>query len=115
MGQRCAFENFPVCLGGEGIEILISAAVQSCVRSPNDPAKIAECFFIDLVILEQLRVVAKIPKKGVEFPESSFGAVQPSGEESAFERFGFQYDKSELYEWLLWMPLVASPIHAYKE
>ncbi len=68
MQHNRAFECLPVCLGGEGIEILITASVQSCIRGPDDPAKIAECFFIDLVILEELRVVAKIPKKPVEFP-----------------------------------------------
>jgi hypothetical protein len=94
---------------------LVRASVQCCIRGPDDPAKIAERFFIDLVILKELRVIAKISKKGVKFPESSLGAVQPPGEEPGFEGFGFQNHKSDLYEWLLRMPLVASPIHANKK
>jgi hypothetical protein len=80
MGQRCAFKGLPVCFGGEGIEVLVRASVQGCIRGPDDPAKFAERSFINLVILEELRVVTKISKKGIEFPESSFGAVQPPGE-----------------------------------
>jgi hypothetical protein len=112
VGQRCAIECLPVCLGGEGIEVLVRASVQSCIRGPDDPAKFRERFFIDLVILEELRVVAKISQKPVEFPESSFRAVQPTGEEPGFKRFGFQNCKADLYEGLLRMPSVASPIHA---
>jgi hypothetical protein len=89
--------------------------IQGCIRGPDDPAKIAERFFIDLVILEELRVITKVSKKAVEFPKSSFGAVQPSGEEPGFERFGFQNNKADLHEGLLRMPSVASPIHANKE
>jgi len=82
---------------------LVRSPVQSCIRGPDNPTKIAECFFIDLVIFEQLRVVAKIAKKPIEFPESYFGAIQPSGEEAGFEGFRFQNNNSDLYEWLLWM------------
>ena len=88
---------------GEGIQVLVRSPVQSCIRGSDDAAKIAETFFIDLVIFEKLCVVAKIPKKPVEFPESSFGAIQPSGEEAGFEGFRFQNNNSDLYEWLLWM------------
>ena len=80
MGQRGTFECLPVRLRGKGIEVLVRASVQSCTGGPDDPAKFTERFFIDLIILEELRVVAKILKKPIEFPESSFGAVQPSGE-----------------------------------
>jgi hypothetical protein len=104
VGQRCAIECLPVCLGGEGIEVLVRASVQSCIRGPDDPAKFRESFFIDLVILEELRVVAEVSQKPVEFPEGSFGAVQPSGEEAGFEGLGFQNHKSDHYEWLLRMP-----------
>jgi hypothetical protein len=75
----------------------------------------AKRLFIDLVLLEELRVIAKISKKPIEFPESPFGAVQPSGEDPGFKRLGLQNYKSELYEWPLWMPSVASPIHANKK
>src|SRR5260370_16917070 len=101
--------------GGEGMEVLVRVCLQSCIRGPDGPAKFRESFFIDLVILEELRVVAKITEKPVEFPEGSFGAVQSSGEESGFERFGFQNHKSDLYEWFLRMPPVVSPIHTNKE
>jgi len=94
---------------------LVRATGHSCTGGPDDPTKFAKRFFIDLITLEELRVVAKIPKKPIEFVESSFGAVQPSGEESGFESFGFQNDKSDFYEWLLQMPPVGSPIHANKE
>jgi len=55
---------------GEGIQVLVRSPVQSCIRGPDNPTKIAQCFFIDLVIFEQLRVVAKIAKKPIEFPIS---------------------------------------------
>jgi len=100
---------------GEGIEVLVSASVQSYIGGSDDPAKISQGLFIDLVILEELRVVAKISKKPVELPESSFGAIQSSGEKPAFERLRFQNHKANLYEWLLRMPSVVSPIHANKK
>jgi hypothetical protein len=75
VGQRCAFECLPVCLGGEGIEVLVRASIQSYIRGSDHSPKIAERFFIDLVILEELRVIAKIPKKGIEFPEGSLCAI----------------------------------------
>src|SRR5258708_19643704 len=46
--------------------ILVGATVQSCIRGPDDSAKLAKCFFIDLVIHEELRVVAKVSKKPIE-------------------------------------------------
>jgi hypothetical protein len=115
MGQRCAVECLPVRLGGKGLEVLIGTPVEGRTRGPDDSAKIRESFFIDLVIFEELGVVTKISKKPVEFPESSFGAVQPAREKPGFERSGFQNCKSDLYERLLRMPSVARPIHADKE
>jgi len=94
---------------------LVRASAQSGIRGPDDPAKIAERFFIDLVILEELRVIAKISKKPVEFPEGPLSAIQSPSEGSSFEGLGFQNAEPDFYEWLLWMPPVASPIHADEE
>jgi len=80
VGHRGAIECLPVRFGGEGIEVLVRATVQSCIRGSDDSAKFAKRFFIDLIILEELCVITKILKKPVEFPESSFGAVQSPGE-----------------------------------
>src|SRR5713226_8798760 len=85
------------------------------MRGPDDSAKIGESFFIDLVIFEELRVVAKISKKPIEFPESSFRAVQPPRQGPGFERFRFQNNKADLYEWLLRMPSVVCLFHSNKE
>jgi hypothetical protein len=37
-------------------------------------------FFIDAVILEELRVVAKISEKPVQLPKCPLRAVEPAGE-----------------------------------
>src|SRR5258708_9763043 len=95
--------------------ILVGATVQSCIRGPDDSAKLAKCFFIDLVIHEELRVVAKVSKKPIELPESSFRAVQPPRQDPGFEGFRLQNHKLDLYEGFLWMPSIASPIHANKK
>jgi hypothetical protein len=52
VSQRCAIEQLPVCFGGEGIEVLVRPPVQGCIRGSDDPTKIGERFFIDLVIFE---------------------------------------------------------------
>jgi hypothetical protein len=64
---------------------LKTTTVQSGIGSSDDPAEIGESFFIYLVILEELCVVSKISEKPVEFPEGSFGAIQPRGKWPAFK------------------------------
>ena len=60
-------------------------SVEVGIGGPDDSAKIQKRFFIDLITLEEFRVIAKISKKPVEFPERSFSAVQPPGEGKCFK------------------------------
>jgi hypothetical protein len=57
---------------------LIATSLECRIRGPNDSAEIEESLFVDAVISKELGVVAKITEKPVEFPESSFRAVQPT-------------------------------------
>src|SRR5260370_7454193 len=70
---------------------------------------------MQLVTLGRWRVVVKIYKEPMQFPESSFGGVQPPRQEPGFERLRFQNHKLHLHEWFLRMPSVASPIHPNKK
>jgi hypothetical protein len=104
LSQGTTVEYLPICFGGKSIEVLVGTAVHGGTGSPDDPAEVCERFFIHLVIFKQLGVVAKITEKRIQFPQSSFGAVQPPGEKAGFEGLRFQNDKPDLYEGLLWMP-----------
>ena len=70
----------PTRCGSEGLEILESSAHQGDVRGPNDPAKVYECLFIDLILCEEFLVVAEIAQEPIELPERAFGAVEPARE-----------------------------------
>jgi len=80
LSQGTAIESLPIRLRGEGFEVLIGTAVHGRIGGPNDSTEIEEGFFIDAVVLEELRVVSKISEKPVKSPERSFRAVQPAGE-----------------------------------
>jgi hypothetical protein len=69
LSQGTAIESLPIRLRGEGLEVLIGTAVHGRIGGPNNSAQIEEGFFIDAVILEELRVVSKISKKPVESPQ----------------------------------------------
>jgi len=94
---------------------LIAAAVQDRVGGPNDSAQIEEGFFIDAVILEKLRVVAKILEKPVQLPKCSLRTVEPAKKRASFETFGFQNSELEFYKRLLRMPPVPCSFHTNKE
>ena len=80
MSQGPTIEGLPIRLGREGFEVLIGTSAQGDIGRPNDSTEIEEGLFIDAVILEELRVVAKVSEKPVEFRKGSFRAVQPAGE-----------------------------------
>ena len=44
----------------------------------HDSAQIHQIFFVDLVKSEQIRVVAKVVEKPVEFPKRAFSTVKTS-------------------------------------
>jgi hypothetical protein len=80
MSQGTTIERLPICLRGEGFKVLIGTSVEGDIGRPNDSTEIEEGFFINAVILEELRVVSKISEKPVEPPQRFFRAVQPAGE-----------------------------------
>lgn len=51
--------------------------VEVRIRGPDNSAEIAERFLVHLVIFEELRVIAKISEKPIEFLEGSLRAIQP--------------------------------------
>jgi hypothetical protein len=115
MSQGIAIESLPIRLGGESFEVLIAASVQSCVGSPKDPPEIEESLFLDAVIFQELRVVAKVSEKPIESPQSFLRAVQTTRERASFKGLRFQNRELEFYEGLVWMPPVPCSLHANKE
>src|SRR5271170_3441565 len=79
---------------GKSVEILVGAAIEGDERGSNDSPKIQERFHIHLILSEQFRVIAKVPKKPIEFPKRSLGAVQPPGEGMCCEGFRLKDDKA---------------------
>src|ERR1700690_1984680 len=85
------------------------------MRDPNHTAKVQQGFFIHLILAEQVGVIAEITEKPVQFPERSFGAIQPTGEWSPRKWFGLEDDKSHGQERLLRMPAVGRGIDSNQE
>jgi len=115
LSQGRTIESFPVCFRGERFEVLIGTPVQCRIRGPNDSAETKESLVIDAVILKELCVVSKISEKPVEFPKSSFCAVESATDGAALEGLGFQDQKLDLHKRFLRMPPIARPLHANKK
>jgi hypothetical protein len=84
-------------------------------RSANDAAKVQKRLLVHLVAAKEFIVIAKVTQEPTELPESSFAAVQPSGEAPCGERCGLLNHEAEEQEWLLGMPAVRSTVHAHQE
>ena len=108
-------EFFPVGCGSKGFKILKGMAIQGCVCGSHDAAEIDQGFLIHLILAERLHVVAEIAQEPIELPKGPFGRVEPAGEGSALERFGFEHHESNLQESLLRMPAVGGPFDANQE
>jgi len=74
-----------------------------------------ESLLIDLVLTEQVGVVAKISEKPAELPQGPFRAIQPACERASCERLWFQDNKSNQPEWFLPMPAIGSPLDTDEE
>jgi hypothetical protein len=61
-------EFLPRGFGSEGFEVLKGSAVAAYLRSAQDPTQIDEGFLIDLILVEQIRVIGEIPQEPAEFP-----------------------------------------------
>ena len=85
------------------------------MRRANDSPKVYERFFIDLISIKQVSVIAKISKEPMEPPEGPFGAIQPADKRPALEGIRLQNDQSELNEGLLGMPPIGSSFHTHQE
>jgi hypothetical protein len=70
-------------------------AIEIGEAGSNNPAKIEESFFIDLVAAQQFQVVAKIATKPGELPKGPFGAVQASREGKRFMRSGLENGEAD--------------------
>jgi hypothetical protein len=115
MSQGTTIEGLPVRLRGESFEVLIGTSVKGRVRGPKDSAEMDESLFVDAVIFQELRVVAKVSEKPIESPQSFLRAVQTTRERSSFKGLRFQDRELEFYEGLVWMPPVPCSLHANKE
>ena len=82
--------------------------IQIREAGPNNPAKMEESFFIDLVSAQQFQVVAKISKKPSELPKGTFGAVPESREGKCFIRSWLENGEAHGKEGLLGMPAIGS-------
>jgi hypothetical protein len=81
------------------------------VRGTNNPAKVEEGLFIDLISIQQVGIVAKVSKKPMELPQRPLGAIQSAEEGPVLEGLRLQDDESEFNEWFLWVPLIPRSLH----
>ena len=50
------------------------------VRGTNNAAKVCESFFIHLIAVKQVGIVAKVSEKPMELPKDSLAAIQSAEE-----------------------------------
>jgi hypothetical protein len=96
----------PLSGRGKRIEVLVRMAVQFGEACPNDPPKIEESFFINLVSTEQFGVIAKITKKPGELPERTFRTVEASRKGERFKGSRFENGEANGEEGFLGMPTI---------
>src|SRR5713101_4129723 len=110
-----ARELFPLRRRGESLKVKKGPVMQGRVGNANDSTEIEESLLIDLVLTEQVGVVAKISEEPVELPQRPFCAIQPACERAPCERLWFQDNKSNQPEWFLRMPAIGSPLDTDEE
>ena len=69
---------FPLRRRCKGFEVLKGSAVQRDIGSPNDSAELEQSLLINLILVEQVGVIAEITEEPIQLPEGSFGAVEPA-------------------------------------
>ena len=84
LGDFCG-KFVPLGCGSKSFQVLKRTAHHGDVRGPNDAAEVYERFFVDLIVGQQLLVIAEIAKKPIQFPESAFGAIEAAGKGAVLE------------------------------
>ena len=69
---------FPLRFGSKGFEVLERPTVQSDMGCPDDSAELWQSLLINLILVEQVGVIAEITQEPIQLPEGSFGAVEPA-------------------------------------
>ena len=69
---------FPLRRRSKGFEVLKGSTVQRDVGCPNDSAELEQSLLINLILVEQVGVIAKITQEPIQFPQGSFGAIEPT-------------------------------------
>ena len=72
----------------KAVEIEQRSAVYDGVADLDDAAKADQVLVVDLIVTQQLGVVAEVAQKPVELPQRFRRAVETSGKECAGECFG---------------------------
>ena len=68
----------PLRLRSKGFEVLERSTIQRDIGGPDDSAQFQQSLLINLILVEQVGVVAKITQEPIQFPEGSFSAVEPA-------------------------------------
>src|SRR5215469_7886713 len=105
-------ELIPIGSSSKCFEILVSASHQSPVRGPHHALEINERFFIDLILGEEILVIAKVPQEPVQSPERAFRVVEPAGERAILKCVRFENNKTDTKIRFLHVPAVGGPFHA---
>jgi len=103
-----------VC-GREPIEVGQEETVDRGVANLDYAAESGQSFLVDLVSAKKIRIVNEITEEPSEFPDSFGGAIEASGNRSAYKFDRFEYGESEEVEGLLSVPSVLDAIHADEE
>src|ERR1700722_10735327 len=101
-------DEFPFSGRRKSFEVDKSAARKGSFRGAHYTNEAEQSFFIHLVAAEQVRVVAEVPKKPVQFPERLLGAVDSSRNFLGGKITGLENREAENEERLLRVPTIVS-------
>jgi hypothetical protein len=111
----CWSKLFPVSRRRESIKIEEGMTVQDGVRDANNTLQPNECFLIEFVPTQQIRVIAKIAQEPAQPPERFGCAIDAPSEGMAQLLFGFNHGQSHQVKRPGRVPPVKRSIHLDEE
>src|ERR1700730_4594640 len=99
-------ELFPTRGRCEAVEVEDRDAMHRDFADLYHAPEVEQGLVIDLILSEQLRVVAELAQKPAQLPHRSGGAVQAAGHEAPGQMLGFKDSEADLVVRLLLVPAI---------
>src|SRR5438105_396890 len=115
LGAPCLSHFFPLASRSKSIQVGQAGAMNRCVADLDDAAEPRQSCFVKLVVREEFRVIAEVPQKPAQLPQSFRSAVEPAGDRSSTELARLEDRKTQCIKRLLRVPAVLDTFHSNQE